>query len=162
DPLPTAAPLSMAPVLLRNGSQSVESHFIIDTGAQISIISTAVATALGIDLNNPIGTVPVGGIAGTVDMPLVNADSIAAHPRQGTDLVWTNLEVGVLDIDSQVAGVVGMDLLSSGWLSALFGGNDSGYFSKVHLDFRNSATLSGELLLDVDPGHDVVTSNGDA
>jgi autotransporter-associated beta strand protein len=160
DPVPTSAPLSMAAVQLHNGSHVVESHFLIDTGAGVSILSPAVANALGINLaTDTLEYLPVQGIGGTVQMPAVATDSIAIHTQQGTDLKWTGLEVGVLDIDPQVAGVIGMDLLSSGWLNAfLFGGQ--GALSQLNFDFRNSANLTGDLLTDVDPGHDVYSYDG--
>jgi autotransporter-associated beta strand protein len=160
DPLPTSAPLSEAPVKLSNGAHTLESHFIIDTGAQISIISSATAAALGIDPNDPnqvVTTLQVGGIGGTVDMPVVNTDSIAIHTRQGTDMKWHDLNVGVLDIDPQIAGVLGIDVLSNGWLNAFLGGGN-GNLSMFHFDFRNVANMTGDLLLDVDPSYDVVTS----
>ena len=70
DPLPTYAPLSMAPVQLHNGSHVVESHFLIDTGAGVSILSPAVANALGINpATDTLEYLPVEGIGGTVQMP---------------------------------------------------------------------------------------------
>jgi autotransporter-associated beta strand protein len=161
DPLPTSAPLSEAAVKLTNGTHKVESHFIIDTGAQISIISSATAAALGINPNDPnqvVTTLQVGGIGGTVNMPVVNTNAFAIHTRQGTDLKWSDLNVGVLDVDPQIAGVIGIDVLSNGWLDALFG-TGNGDLSKFHFDFRNSANMTGDLLLDVDPSHDMVTSS---
>ena len=154
DPLPTYAPLATVPVQLRNGTHVVESHFIIDTGGQISFISTAVAAALGINPDtDAIGSIPIGGIGGTVDMPIVAADSLGLHTRQGADLVWTDLEVGVLDIDPQVAGIFGMDFLTSGLLSEL-----SPFINTANLDFRNASSLTGDLLLDLNPAHDMMTS----
>jgi autotransporter-associated beta strand protein len=160
DPLPTSAPLSMLAVQLHNGSHVVESHFLIDTGAGVSILSPAVANALGINLaTDTLEYLPVQGIGGTVQMPAVATDSIAIHTRQGTDLKWTGLEVGVLDIDPQVAGVIGMDLLSSGWFNAFINGG-KGALSQLNFDFRNSANLTGDLLMDVDPSHDVYSYDG--
>ena len=92
-------------------------------------------------------------------MPAVATDSIAIHTQQGTDLKWTGLEVGVLDIDPQVAGVIGMDLLSSGWFNAFVNGGQ-GDLSQLNFDFRNAANLTGDLLTDVDPGHDVYSYDG--
>ncbi len=159
DPLPTNTPLAFAPVKLRNGTHTVEAHFAIDTGAQISLISTAVATALGIDPNtDSIGTVQLGGIGGIVDVPIVNTDSFAIHTREGTDLKWSDLNVAVGDIDPQIAGVLGIDVLSNAWLNAFIDGTD-GNLAKVHFDFRNVANMTGDLLLDVDPAFDSVASS---
>ncbi len=162
DPLPTAAPLATAPVVLTNGAHTVQARFIIDTGAQTSIFSTAVATALGINpATDAIGSVPISGVGGTVNMPIVAADSIAVHTLQKTDLKWTALQVGVLDVDPNVAGVLGMDILDSGWLGTVLGGSatGAGYLSDVNFDLRSAANLNGDLLLDVDPSHDLATAD---
>ncbi len=71
---------------------------------------------------------------------------------------WSDLNVGVLDIDPQIAGVIGIDVLSNGWLDALFG-TGNGDLSKFHFDFRNAANMTGDLLLDVDPSHDMAISS---
>ena len=164
DPLPTDAPLPFAAVQTRHGNLKVEGKFLIDTGAQLSIISTATAFALGLDTNGnmsfdeeSLGEIEVGGIGGTVMMPLLDINSLALHTEQGTDLVWTDLTLGVLDIDPKIAGVFGMDFLASGWLfKALVGEGDDGYFNQMHFDFRDAANMKGTLVLDLTPAHNIV------
>lgn len=160
DPPPAFAPLAKAAVQVRQGSHVVESHFLVDTGAQTSFISSSLAAALGINPDtDAVGTIPVQGVAGTVEIPVVDVASLGLHTTQGKDLVWTNLEVGVLDIDPSIQGIFGMDFLTSGWLNAVFGGSGTGFLSKVHFDFRNSDNMTGEMLLDVYPGHDVTNTS---
>ncbi len=42
--------------------------------------------------------------------------SLAVKTTEGVDLKWTDLQVGVYDIDPSIAGIFGMDFLTSGWL----------------------------------------------
>ncbi len=155
DPPPAAAPLSMAAVQVRQGAHMIESHFLIDTGAQTSFISTATAKALGIDpATDSVGVIPVQGVGGEVDIPVVDVASLGLHTTQGKDLVWTNLQLGVLDIDPSIAGIFGMDFLTSGALQ-----NYSPDLSKVHFDFRNSDNMTGDMLLDVSPSLDVTNTS---
>ena len=86
DPLPTSAPLSFAPIQTRNGSKSAESRFLLDTGAQQSFITPEVAAALGLDLNNNLGTIAVSGVGGTIDAPQVIVPDFAIHTTAGIDL----------------------------------------------------------------------------
>jgi len=161
DPLPTSSPLPLAPVVVRSPNHSVSSHFILDTGAQISIISSATARQLGINPEiDAIDELEVGGIGGTVLMPIIAIDSLALATQQGARLAWTDLQVGVLDIAPGIDGIFGMDLLTSGWLDALFGGPD-GFLSQVHFDFRDSANLKGTMLLDINPSLNVLSYEGD-
>jgi Aspartyl protease len=161
DPLPTSAPLPLAPVVVRTPNHSVSSQFIVDTGAQISIISSATAQLLGIDPEtDAIDELEVGGIGGSVVMPIVAVDSLALATQQGVQLGWTDLQVGVLDIAPGIDGIFGMDLLTSGWLDALFGGPD-GFVSQVHFDFRDAANLQGAMLLDLNPSLNVLKYEGD-
>jgi hypothetical protein len=51
-------------VALQQGAQQVDQQtFLFDTGAQMSIISSQIATQLGLDLNNPTWTIDVQGAA---------------------------------------------------------------------------------------------------
>ena len=90
------------------------------------MISTATAFALGLDRNHngsledeALDHIEVGGVGGTVDVPLLAVDRASITTDQGPDMVWTDLLVGVLDISvpdgPQIAGIFGMDYLTSGW-----------------------------------------------
>lgn len=162
DPLPTFGPLCTAPVQMVNDGRQLNGQFIVDTGAQISIISTATARALGIDPErDAVDALDLSGIAGTVTVPIVDVSSLALKTTEGVNLMWTDLQVGVYDVDPSIAGVFGMDFLTSGWLGALFGGPD-GYFDKAYFDFRNAAAHVGTLTLNLNPALDHVALPGDA
>lgn len=56
-------------------------------------------------------------------------------------------------------GIIGVDLLTAGLdMLALLGGQSAGdpYFEKIHFDFRDWASGSGTMVLDISPSHDVV------
>jgi hypothetical protein len=53
-----------------------------------------------------------------------------------------------------------MELLTSGWFDALFGGPD-GYLSSVHYDFLASELDKGMLSLDINPDLNFVVYEGD-
>jgi hypothetical protein len=161
-PVPTTAPLSTAPVVVGDNGHTLNAQFIVDTGAQLSIISTATALALGIDPSQATDSLDLSGIAGTVTVPIVDVASLAVKTTEGVNLAWTDLQVGVYDIDPSIAGIFGMDFLTSGWLNSLAGGPD-GYLNHVYFDFRNPATNTGSMVLDVNPAlnHVVFTLTGD-
>jgi hypothetical protein len=109
--------------------------FLLDTGAQTTIISQQMAQDMGIDFENTVGSggdvvgfLEVGGIGGTILMPQVAVDNFIMPTQGGVDLVWTNLIVGVLDIgsedgiDAPFDAVFGMNMLTTGYLGAAFGG----------------------------------------
>jgi hypothetical protein len=177
DPVrPTYAPLPFARVSLHNQGYSVGGSFVVDTGAQVSIISSATAIALGLDsdhdgsLADETDTfLPIGGVGGNIEAPVLPVQRLGLPTAEGAELVWTDLEVLVVDIDETVPGIIGMDLLTTGWmepiLAILLGEGDPnavGCFSQVHMDFLDAGSLSGSMLLDLDPDRDVRVLSGDA
>ena len=104
--------------------------FLVDTGAQTMIISQQMAIDMGIDFSKPfaqggdtVDYLEVGGIGGTVQMPLVVVDRFIMPTQAGIDLVYTDLIVGVLDIDgAPFDAVFGMNMLTTGYLELAFGG----------------------------------------
>lgn len=109
--------------------------FLVDTGAQTVIISQQMAEDMGIDFVNTLAAggdivdfLEVGGIGGTILMPLVTVDNFILPTQGGVELVWTDLLVGVLDIggeegiDAPFDAVFGMNMLTTGYLGAAFGG----------------------------------------
>ncbi len=164
DPLPTWAPLPFAQVTLRNGSTELSRSFVVDTGAQISMIDMATALALGLDEDGngsldeeKILDLPIGGIGGEVTAPLLAADRISVSTAEGPRLAWTDFQFIVLDIDPSISGVLGMDLLTSGWLNKFFDpAADNGYIEQIHFDFRDAGQMTGSMLLDINPNLDVV------
>jgi hypothetical protein len=172
-PVPTFAPLPFLNVKLREDGVEVPGRFLLDTGAQLSIISTQMAIALGLDRNHngtlddeALDTIEVSGIGGTTTIPLVAYDRIAVPTAEGKDLIFTDMLAGVIDIDTgggpEIAGVFGMDFLTSGWAAKVLplllgtpGSDVDGYFRHVYFDFRNATSMTGSLVLDVTPIHDV-------
>src|SRR5262249_7317709 len=50
--------------------------FLFDTGAQLTVLSTAVATALGVDLAHPMGSLTLTGVGGTIGVPRFALDAL--------------------------------------------------------------------------------------
>lgn len=108
--------------------------YLMDTGAQTTIISEAMAAALGLDLTlsaaqggDVVDLLEVGGVGGTVFMPLVVVDELRLPTADGVDLVFTNMLTGVLDIDgAPFDAVIGMNALMSGYTAEVFGGGGGG------------------------------------
>ena len=130
-PIPAWSDLAFVPVAPTHAGNRVESNFILDTGAQLSIISNDLAFALGLDANGngilqdeATGSQEIGGVGGTVDAPLMLIDELRVPTEQGTELIFKDLIVAVVDIDPTIDGIFGMNLLTSGWLGAAFGGED--------------------------------------
>lgn len=91
--------------------RSAECTFLLDTGAQFSIISRRTAFMLGLDENGDgdlwddrFDKIQVAGISGKIDVPILCIDEIRVETEQGTDLVWNDpsdsigVQVIVLDI----------------------------------------------------------------
>jgi len=174
-PVPISAPLPFVHVKTQDGGYKSEGQFLVDTGAQLSMISTATAIALGLDRNHngtledeALDHIEVGGVGGTVSVPLLSVDRASITTDQGPDMVWTDLLVGVIDITSedgpQIDGIFGMDYLTSGWASKVLnallglpGQEEDGYFQHISFDFRDAANMNGSMILDVTPERDVVT-----
>ena len=127
--------------------------FLVDTGAQTVIISQQMASDMGIDFTQTLAQggdildfLEVGGIGGTIPMPLVTVDQFIMPTQNGFDLVWTDLLVGVLDIgsedgiDAPFDAVFGHNMLTTGYLAAAFGGG-GGDNTIVKTDFSNNQDL---------------------
>jgi hypothetical protein len=96
-----------------NGQTVGGQKFLLDTGSELTIISTAEAAALNLDLNNPPITIDVMGVGGIVTIPGFVLDSLQV-PIQGNDtLTFTNVPVFVLDVaPGQIDGLLGMNLMN--------------------------------------------------
>ncbi len=161
DPLPTFASLPLIDITARNGELSSGGSVLLDTGGQVSILSVAMASDLGINLDpddpntDVLGFLEVGGIGGTVEMPLVGIDRLVIPTNEGIDLVFTDLQVGVLDIPG-LGGVMGMNVLTSGYGDLIFGGGapgEYGVFGGLHLDFTGE---TGVLQFEMNPEYNIV------
>ena len=169
DPLPTYAPLPFLPAEVRHGGAAEANWLIADTGAQISILSTTMAFALGLDENgdgnladDALGTVPLTGAGGEIEALIMQVDEIRLLTDENIDLVWGNCQIVVVDIDPSIPGVIGADLLTSGWLEAwgerLLGTDPTarGYLERCVFDLLDANSGWGTLVIDVEPGHDQV------
>ncbi|MFI4860861.1 MAG: aspartyl protease family protein [Phycisphaerales bacterium JB063] len=113
---------------------STSNTYLMDTGAQTTIISEAMAASLGLDLTqfvtsggDVVDVLEVGGIGGTTIMPLVVVEELRLPTTDGVDLVYTNVLTGVLDIEgTPFDAVLGMNILTSGYTNAIFGGGTGG------------------------------------
>lgn len=98
-------------------------------------------------------------------MPIVVVDEFVMPTKDGIDVVWTDLNVGVLDIDgAPFDAVLGMNLFTTGYLDAVFGTGDSDPLldkvvfdflstdgtASMRLDFADALYTPGDLDLDGD------------
>ena len=169
DPLPTWAPLPFIDARAQRGQADVAGNFLLDTGAQLSMINNRLAVALGLDTNGngvidieeASGTVQISGVGGVRDVPIVSVGGISIPTAEGTDLVWKEFEVIVLDIIPSIDGIIGMDLLHSGWMGRGLGDATArpGAINHIYFDFRDIADDTAEMICDLHPASDVVLNN---
>ena len=172
-PLPIAAPIPFVDMSVGFGGLNASGSFILDTGAAISFISSDLALQIGLDSNNDgvldtsdeqsDGSLPIGGIGGIIEAPLFYIDRFSVPTEQGVDLVWNlegSLSVLVLDIHEEIDGVLGSDLLTSGWFSFFQEESTPGPVQMVHFDFREffEDDDAGKIYFDLTPSYDVVQS----
>jgi autotransporter-associated beta strand protein len=174
DPLPENAALPFASVKAQYGSTTKTANFLLDTGAQQCILSKTMALDLGLDVNGngslddeALSFQTVAGVGGTVEIPVLRIDALSLRATNDVELLFHDITVGVIDIDPALPGVLGMNVLNSGWeMYALntFLGMDPGprgVFGRVDLDFRTAAaSLQAEMRLSLDPGRDAFVSQG--
>jgi hypothetical protein len=90
DHAPVWADIPFFTAEVHHGSRVVTGNFMFDTGAQVTIISTATAMALGLDSNGDgvldatdtgyTRTESVGGVGGSREAPVYNGSSSTSHP----------------------------------------------------------------------------------
>ncbi|MGA2255943.1 MAG: aspartyl protease family protein [Thermoguttaceae bacterium] len=161
-PIPTWANVTFVTATLEYQGVSKTGSFLVDTGAQMSVMSPELATSLGLNLNDPIETVPVAGVGGTVNLPVLAVDKLGLATEQGPQLVWQGTSdepLGLLveDIAPGIDGVIGSDLLAGGQSLDLdsFDVTGTPYFDTINLDFRNLATQgTGQIDFNLNPQYD--------
>ena len=89
-------------------------RFMLDTGAQVTVIGSRIAARLDIDTTNPEFEVEIQGVTGdTTTMPGFYIDSLEI-PAIGEWLSFTNVPVVLLDVSSPeggtLDGIIGMNL----------------------------------------------------
>jgi len=116
------------------GSNSV-GDWLLDTGAQLSMMSTAQAEALSlVDSNGdpivvPEFYLPIGGIGGEVLVPVFLIDTVSIPTLNGFELVYVDPYVGVLDIGT-IDERTGEPII----LDGIFGANFLGYSYDMSLN----------------------------
>lgn len=163
DPTPVWAPLPFARADFQHNGSKAGDSLLFDTGAQVSIISSELAFAAGLDTdgdgnfeNEKIEDIEVGGLGGSDIAPLLVVDYMELPTNEGPALRLTDVPVIVYDIHESIPGVLGCEVLTSGWTNTAYGDGTPGYIEHAHFDFRNADALVGELLLDLNPDVDVV------
>jgi len=150
--MPTYGPIPFMQATLGHGSQSATGTWLLDTGAQMTIVSTAFALAAGLDESGDgslddevLWYEQICGVGGTTPAPVIAADRLVVPTAEGVDLVWTDLYVLVLDIDPDIDGVFSCDPLTSGYLERL-GTGEYGYFEQVHLQFSDDGDNTNDMM----------------
>jgi hypothetical protein len=161
-PLPSYGPLPFIDVEFQHGSTTLGGSQVLDTGAQFTLLSTQVGLDLGLDTNGNgdfdegddawSHEFELGGVGGTEMVPFLVVDKLLLGTMGGIDLIWTDVVIGFVDIDPSILGVLGSDILTSGYLTD----PDGGYINQIHLDFTDSDNLNGVMYLDLNPNHDNV------
>src|SRR5262249_40939735 len=97
---------------LSSGGFSVANqNFLLDTGSELTVISTAEAQALDIDLAHPFDTIDVQGVGGTVAVNGYVLDSLQVGLVGGDTLTFTNVPAFVMDAaPGQIDGILGTNL----------------------------------------------------
>jgi hypothetical protein len=97
------------------GSNSVQGKLMLDTAAQATVLSRIAALDLDLPLSDPDFEVEVQGISGILEAPGFFIDRLEL-PAEGSDLVWDDVPVIVLNIagpsGATLFGVLGMNLLA--------------------------------------------------
>src|SRR5262245_8052920 len=91
-------------------NKKTAAKFVVDTGASYTMISSAVAKELDIDIEQNRRTAPFQTANGVIQAPLVSLESITVG---GMEI--RNLTAAVHDVlaDSRVAGLLGLNFLSN-------------------------------------------------
>jgi len=173
DPLPVNAALPFAPVTVQYGNATRDVGFLLDTGAQQCILSSSVAFDLGLDVSGDgsfddeaISFQTVAGVGGSVVIPVLQIDTLSLRASGDVGLLFHDVAVGIIDIDAAVPGVLGMNVLNSGWeiyaLNSFLGLDPGppGVFNTVGFDFRNAGSLQGAMRLKVDASRDAFIPQG--
>jgi hypothetical protein len=127
-PTPSWTDLPSLSVAVVHAGTRQTGNFVLDTGAQLSLMSSGMAFDLGLDTNGngdlrdeAMGTQEIGGIGGSIDAPLLWVEELRVPTAEGVELIFENLTVAIADIDPTIDGIFGMNLLSSGWMGSMLG-----------------------------------------
>jgi hypothetical protein len=118
--------------------------WLLDTGAQLSMMSTAQAETLGlVDSNGdpivePEFYQPIGGIGGEILVPVFLIDAVSLPTLNGFELVYGSPYVGVLDIGT-IDERTGEPII----LDGIFGANFLGYSYDIDLNDMDFNIIMG-------------------
>lgn len=94
------------------GNTLLGQKFLFDTGAQMTVISSQMAAALGLDLENPTMTISAQGVSGPASIPGFTLDQLVLPSDQGP-IVFQNVPVFVADVAPGLDGILGMNLFNT-------------------------------------------------
>ncbi len=175
-PLPAWGPLPFVSMAVEFDGQDATGNFVVDTGAQMTMISPWLAFAIGLDENGngslddeAVSSMPIGGVGGGITAPVMVIDKLRLPTEQGAELVWldnsgegTGLQVLVLDIHEGIDGALGADLMAGGLVLEFdfdkidFVVAKPPYFEQIHFDFREMDNGAGTIYFDVDAAYDEI------
>ncbi len=91
------------------GATVAGGNFLLDTGSQLTVISTQLAQQLGLDLSNPETTITVQGVGGSVDVPGFTLSELVLPRTDSGTIHLTNIPIYVLDVAPGIDGILGMN-----------------------------------------------------
>ncbi|MFZ0034331.1 MAG: retropepsin-like aspartic protease, partial [Sedimentisphaerales bacterium] len=137
-------------VNLADGSHSIDDidGFMLDTGAQITVISRTIASGLHLSTSNPDFTVEIQDATGQVTIaPGFYLDSLDI-PADGEWLEYTNVPVVMLNVDSPeggfLDGIIGMNLFVDLNFVVKGGGLEEQGYSPT-LEFEPACRIAGDI-----------------
>ena len=143
---------------LTEGSKSAydKDRFMLDTGAQITVIGNRIAARLGLHPDNKEFEVDIEGVTGEVTMaPGFYIDSLTI-PAVGEWLEFTNIPVVLLEISSpeggKLDGIIGMNLFTE--YNLIFRGGGIFLEDDPRLEFERISTgpVTGDIAPEIRDG----------
>lgn len=130
----------------RNYSLNLIDGFMLDTGAQITVISRTMASGLHLSTSNPDFTVEIQDVTGQITIePGFFLDSLQI-PADGEWLEYTNVPVVAINVDSPeggyLNGIIGMNL----FVDLNFVVSGGGFLIGPTLEFESACRIAGDII----------------
>lgn len=107
-------PTQNAVALMFGNTTLIQQRFLVDTGSQVSTISSSLAQSLGLDLSQPGFITTIVGAGGvSEDVPGYVLDELTLPTSDGGTITWTQVPVHVIDVPGGYAGVLGTNILNT-------------------------------------------------